>query len=432
MNTSDKVPNETLFQKRHHVLIVGGGSDLIPRLRAVDTNVQTSVICRPSVLKFVYEIEKNNKVLVIEEKADTQAWVEHAGALHKIDPFDSVVSFAEIDQDKAAAISESLGLDYHSSSTIEWVHNKLQMREQLRSTGVEDIPNALVMSAEEVIRFGKKWGYPLIIKPCKGRASAGVSVVYGPEDVAIKFERSNTATAPRLEPSPLIVERYLQGREYSVEAISEGGQHVILSIVEKYKEEVSKVEIGHMIPAILDSNTYTEIENHIIKVLDALNIRFGITHTEIMLTEEGPRVIETHVRAAGDDIPYLLQDSLGLDPLQYVVEQAAGESIYERLKRDVERAKRTQKGVAIWFVHTNLEGELLNVENTEQVSQAEGVVEFIPSFELGMTLEGLKNSYSRLASIRTVAETPIKALELAKAAADQLKLQVKVNCNVGS
>ena len=343
MNTSDKVPNETLFQKRHHVLIVGGGSDLIPRLRAVATNVQTSVICRPSVLKFVYEIEKNNKVLVIEENADTQAWVEHAGALHKIDPFDSVVSFAEIDQDKAAAISESLGLDYHSSSTIEWVHNKLQMREQLRLTGVEDIPNALVTSAEEVLEFGQKWGYPLIIKPCRGRASAGVSVVYGPEDVAIKFERSNTATAPRLEPSPLLVERYLQGREYSVEAISEGGQHVILSIVEKYKEEVSKVEIGHMIPAILDSNTYTEIENHIVKVLDALNIRFGITHTEIMLTEEGPRVIETHVRAAGDDIPYLLQDSLGLDPLQYVVEQAAGESIYERLKMDVQRAKRTQK-----------------------------------------------------------------------------------------
>lgn len=46
--------------------------------------------------------------------------------------------------------------------------------------------------------------------------------------------------------------------------------------------------------------------------------------------------------------------------------------------------------MAIWFVHTDLEGELLNVENIEQVSQAEGVVEFIPSFELGMTLEGLK------------------------------------------
>ncbi|TKI60055.1 ATP-grasp domain-containing protein [Lysinibacillus mangiferihumi] len=423
MNRNEK-SSEPLFGDCKHVLIIGGGSDLVPMLRNVDKNIRTSVFCRPSILNFVYEIEKNNTVLIIKEEASIQEWIEYARSLHKVDPFDSVVSFAEIDQDKAAAISESLGLNYHSVSTVEWVHNKFQMRNRLRMTGVEDIPNKLVIYAEEINEFGNKYGYPLIVKPSKGRASVGVSIIQESEEIFEKMDYSIKSKIPRLEQSSLIVEPYLKGKEYSVEAISENGQHLILAIVEKYKHELNKVEIGHMVPAELDLNTYKEIENHIIKVLDALEIKFGVTHTEIMLTDKGPRVIETHVRLAGDDIPLLIKDSLGVDMMKYIVEQAAGYSIYDRLKQEIEKGKKTQKGAAIWFINTELEGKLCGIENIDQITKTVGVVEFIPSYEIGMYLEGLKSSYSRLGSIRTTAETPVKAINLAKDLADKVKISI--------
>lgn len=140
--------------KPRHILVVGGGSDLVPQLRAVGSHVSTSVIVRPTVLRFVFEIEKNRKVLIMGEEDDKETWVDYARSLHALDPFDSVASFAEIDQDKAAAISEALGLDYHSVSTIEWVHGKLRMREQLQAAGVEAVPNALVTNAAQVLEYG--------------------------------------------------------------------------------------------------------------------------------------------------------------------------------------------------------------------------------------------------------------------------------------
>lgn len=409
-----------------HVLIVGGGSDLMPRLRSVDPNLHTSVICRASVLKFVYEIECNRTVIVLNDDTPVELWVQHARNLHEVDPIDAVVSFAEIDQDKAAAISEHLGLGYHSPSTISWVHDKLLMRQRLRAAGVEEINNALVYSPDDVLIYGEQWGYPLILKPSKGRASTGISVVHTPKDVITAFNRSSTATAPRLEPSPLIVEPLLQGREYSVETLSEDGQHIILAIVEKYKDDVSKVEVGHLVPAPLSPEIAEQIEDYVARVLDALDIRFGITHTELMVTADGPRIIETHVRPAGDEIPSLIHDSLGVDPLQYFVEQAAGLPIADRLRAHLAKAKPHQRAAAIWYAHTNVQGTLVEINGVEDTKAAPGVQEFLLLLKEGAHLTGLSSSYSRIAFVRTVAAQPEEALQLAQDAIARLDFRISI------
>jgi biotin carboxylase len=420
-----KTMNKDQVSKRH-VLIVGGGSDLMPRLRAVSPNIKTSVICRTSVLPFVHKIEDNQAVLVLPDHSPVDLWVQHAKKMHSVHPFDTVTSFAEIDQDKASAIAEALGLNYHSSKTIAWVHDKYLMRQRLKEAGIEDIPSAFVENPGEIRDFVEQWGYPVVLKPSRGRASTGISVIHSPEDIEKAFRYSKTASAPRLESSPLIVEPYLLGKEFSVEALSDQGEHIVLAIVEKYKDPVSKVEIGHVLPAPLSPEIEKQIEQYVANVLDALGIRFGITHTELIVTQDGPRIVETHVRPAGDEIPYLIHDSLGIDPLQYLVEQVAGMPIAERLRNHLRMAKAKQKSAAIWYAHVDIKGTLLEVGGIEEVKKAEGVREFFQLLKEGTQIDGLSSSYSRIAFVRTLADHPAEALRLARKAVELLEFRFSV------
>lgn len=411
---------------RRHILIIGGGSELQPRLRATAGGVRTSVLCRASVLPWVQKLGENAAVVIVPDEAPPEVWVRHARALHAIDPFDGLTSLAEIDQDKAAAVAEDLGLDYHSRATIGWVHDKALMRRRLREKGVEDVPNALAHHPDEVRACAAAWGYPLILKPSRGRASTGVSTVLGPEDVAAAFARSSGASAPRLDPSPLVVEPLLQGKEISVEALSDRGEHIVVAVVDKHKDDATKVELGHVVPAPFDEATEEAIRAHIARVFDALEIRFGITHTELILTADGPRMVETHVRQAGDSITELVHDALDVDMAAYLLEQIAGLPIAERLKAQLAASRPRRRGAAIWFTCLDAVGELLEVQGVEEARSCPGIRDLGVILQPGAAVTPLISSYSRAAFARTAADDGGEALRLAQEASRRLRFHVAV------
>ncbi len=50
----------------------------------------------------------------------------------------------------------------------------------------------------------------------------------------------------------------------------------------------------------------------------------GITHTEVLLSERGPVIVEVNARLGGDLIPYLGKLATGLDPARVAVDLATG------------------------------------------------------------------------------------------------------------
>jgi biotin carboxylase len=51
------------------------------------------------------------------------------------------------------------------------------------------------------------------------------------------------------------------------------------------------------------------------RVLDALGIRFGPAHTELMLTKEGPLLIEIGARLDGSDAPIIGERAYGINQI---------------------------------------------------------------------------------------------------------------------
>jgi biotin carboxylase len=124
-------------------------------------------------------------------------------------------------------------------------------------------------SAEEVVAFGDRHGWPLIVKPSRGTASIGVTRVAGPAGTAEAMARAAGSA------DAILVETYLEGPQYSVETLSEDGEHEIVSITQKYSDPPLMIEMGQSLSAVLPAHVAEAIAAHVCATLTAVGVRTG-------------------------------------------------------------------------------------------------------------------------------------------------------------
>jgi biotin carboxylase len=144
---------------------------------------------------------------------------------------------------------------------------------------------------------------------------------------------------------PILVEEFVSGEEISVDSVISDGKVTPLFIGRKvvgyhpYAEE-----IGHFVEAtdpLLDDPALRQIlqDTH-----EALGFLDGITHSEFMLTADGPKVIEVNGRLGGDLIPYLGLLATGIDPGLVAAGAATGTPV------DLVRTTDQVSGIRFFYV----------------------------------------------------------------------------------
>jgi biotin carboxylase len=407
-----------------HVLVVGSGRDLPARVRKALPGTETSVICRLEFVAKLRELTEHTRIIAVRHDAHDEEWVALARAAHELHPFTRIATFGETDQDRCAVIGEALGIATHSPGTVELVHDKHAMRTRLRETGVDATASAVVADVDALSAWVGEHGFPCVVKPVAGAGSAGVAVVRHESDLASAFERAS-ARFDDLPDAGVVVEQFHEGPQFSVEAFSERGEHQVVSITRKFSDPTTFVELGHVAPADFTSLQQKEVEYYVERVLDALGVEFGATHTEIVLSEAGPRVIETHVRMGGDEIPALAYDATGVDLAECVVRQTVGEKVLPEIRAVLEQ-ERPPRCSAIWFAAAPVAGVLADVSGLDEAGEAEGVTEVKLLVRPGSTIGPLESSDSRVAYVRAVAETVDLAVNAARKAAAHLDFQLRV------
>ncbi|MFJ8047966.1 ATP-grasp domain-containing protein [Streptomyces luteogriseus] len=405
-----------------HILVIGGGREIPGRLRAA--GARTTFICRLEVLPSILEVERAAGVHSLAHSAPVEAWTELAALLHARDPFTAVASFSEKDQDKAAHVAQALGLTWHSPETVTLVHDKVAMRQRLRAAGVDTTRNALAASADDVVAFGATYGWPVVVKPVQGTASSGVTVVEGPDQVPDAW--SWAAGAEWVETPDVLVEEYLSGAEYSVEMFSDDGVHEPVAMTAKHSLPTHCVEVGHVVPADLPSAVQERVHAFVRDLLDALGVRRGGTHTEVKIAEDGRiRVVETHLRPPGDDTPTLVHDALGVDMIGLLVEQTLGGPALARLQSGDAFDGSGAGAAAIWYALPRFPGRVTEITGLDKARSVEHVVAAAAVIETGAQITEVRDSWTRLASVRAKAATADSALAAARCGAELIEAQVE-------
>lgn len=235
-------------------------------------------------------------------------------------------------------VASHLGLISNQESTITYTSNKYMMREILSSNGIL-CPSFQLVTKNVDINFSDFLN-PLIIKPIDRSGSRGVSLVYQESDLQ---KALNLAFSESFS-HKVLIEQYIEGREVSVEGLSQKGKHQILAITDKITTGAPHfVELGHSEPSSLSLDVQQEIESITLRILNIVGMSDGASHTEFKITEKGEiYLIEIGSRMGGDFIGSdLVLYSTGFDFVKAVVEVALGIPVIE--------SKKVEKGVAVTF-----------------------------------------------------------------------------------
>ncbi|MFD7921904.1 ATP-grasp domain-containing protein [Streptomyces sp. NPDC059740] len=408
-----------------HVLVIGSGRDLPTRLRRARAGTRTTVICRLDYLSKLRETTEHTRVIGVSPGAPDAEWLALAEAVHARQPFTAIVAFGERDQDKCALLGQALGLAAHTPRTAALVHDKHAMRARLREAGIDSTASAEVADVDALRAFLAAHGTPCIVKPGGGSFSKGVTLVRDAGEAAAAFARAGGELGDGCGDS-VLVEQFHEGPQFSVEAFSEDGDHQVVAVTRKYSDPVHFVELGHVSPAPLTPAQHKQVHDHVERILDALGITSGATHTEIVLGASGPQVIETHVRMGGDEIPALAHDVTGVDIADCLIRHTLGEKVLPGIRATL-AAPRTPRSSAIWFAALPASGVLAGTTGLDEARAVPGVTEVQLLVPAEAAVGTLESSASRVAHARAVAPSAEQALGAAREAIGRLTFHLRVH-----
>ena len=216
-------------------------------------------------------------------------------------------------------VAEKLGLISNNYIDAFSATNKYEMRQRFIRNNVS-CPQFMV---SEVNYSVHGFRFPLIVKPTDRSGSRGVMKIESLDELQAAVERAKNESFTK----QAIIEEYISGVEVSVETISWQGEHYILAITDKVTTgEPYFVELEHHQPSMLSDEIQECIKKETLKALSALNIKYGASHSEFKITEDGQvYAIEVGARMGGDFIGSdLVKLSTGYDFVKGVIEIALG------------------------------------------------------------------------------------------------------------
>ena len=318
----------------------------------------------------------------------------------------------------AAYVNEKLGnkpdLAYEDSlcATI-----KSYMRNRLKENNVPIPEYHAVQNFEEFKAAVEKLEGKCIVKPADNAGSRGVVALNdGGERSGEELLRTYEYSKENSRNGIVMVEEFMTGPEVSVEAMTVDGETTILTITDKFITPPPYfVEIAHSEPSRLDEEIQERIRQVALQAIAAIRLQNGPSHTEIKVTQEGPKIVEIAARLGGDFITSrLVPLSTGVDMVGASVLLATGEK--------VDLAHKWKKGSAIHFIQGK-EGVIKSIVIDEALSQLEGVEEVAVYKKAGDTVHGTRSSNDRLGHIITVGETAEEAMEIGRRGLELIRVE---------
>lgn len=148
-------------------------------------------------------------------------------------------------------------------------------------------------SMEDIVRLH---GMPYVVKPREERASRGVTIVQTPEMLQTALTKAG------MHSRCVLVEQCLTGTEHSAELIMDAtGAVYWFNIVDRLFDYSTNVpiELGHVNPTNLDEQTQDTIYDMVLAAAKALSVTQGPFKCDVMLTDDGPKILECTARLSG-------------------------------------------------------------------------------------------------------------------------------------
>ncbi|MEG0834724.1 MAG: ATP-grasp domain-containing protein [Christensenellaceae bacterium] len=379
------------------IMILGASILQLPAIqKAKEMGLQVvAVDMNPQAIGF----REDGIIREIISTIDISAVVEAA----KRNRIDGVMTLAsDMPMCTVAVVAKELDLVGITDDTALKATNKVEMRKALFEYGVP-VPRFFQVSNR--VEYDKAVGcftVPVIVKPADNSGSRGIYEISDLTDRqaihdVYKYSKASSRNGD------VVVEEYMKGPEVSVETLTVDGACHVIQITDKLTTGAPHfVEMGHSQPTQLDAQMVAEIERVTIAANKAIGITNGPSHTEIIVTDEGPKIVELGARLGGDCITtHLVPLSTGVDIVKCSIQIALGE--------ECDWNAKWAKGSAIRYFESH-KGRLITIDGLNEVHAVEGFVEVDVVKKKGQEINNIESSTDRVGFVIAQGDNAMAAI----------------------
>ncbi|MCR4831470.1 MAG: carbamoyl-phosphate synthase large subunit [Pseudobutyrivibrio sp.] len=169
--------------------------------------------------------------------------------------------------------------------------------EILEQTQIPRAAGGTVFTAEEAKEVANRLGYPVLVRPSYVLGGQGMQIAFNDEEIEMFMDIINQIA----QDHPILVDKYLQGKEIEVDAICDGENILIPGIMEHIERtgihsgDSISVYPAHTISQDIKDKIvdYTERLAKALHVLGMINIQFIAMDGEVYVIEVNPRSSRT-------------------------------------------------------------------------------------------------------------------------------------------
>ncbi len=312
----------------------------------------------------------------------------------------------EVAMNVLGRINDELHLNGLSRATALRATNKHLMREAFRKGGAPSPLSLLATDADHAwCIFHDEMEGDAILKPTRNSGSRGISKVERGIE-RHQFERQYHWALRESRDNGVLIEQFIDGPEFSVEAIVWKGEPHILAITDKKTTGAPFfVELGHNQPSVFPGDVQQKLREATIAGIKALGLQNCAVHSELKIQDGQAYIMEIGARMGGDFIATdLVRLSTGIDMVAAAINVALGQ-------QPVLEPTGPQSAVCIRYF-TPQPGRFTAIENAEMLEKPYVYASAIYPTK-GEMVRPVRSSLDRSGHVIVTAETVQMAIERA-------------------
>ncbi|NSL51249.1 carbamoyl-phosphate synthase large subunit [Calidifontibacillus erzurumensis] len=188
-----------------------------------------------------------------------------------------------------------------SLENVDRAEDRDKFEQALQALGIPQPKGKTATSVEQAVKVAREIGYPVLVRPSYVLGGRAMEIVYHEEELLHYMDN-----AVKVNPEhPVLIDRYMIGKEIEVDAISDGENVYIPGIMEHI--ERAGVHSGDSIavypPQTLSEQIKQQIIDYTIKIARGLEI-IGLLNIQFVVYENQAYVLEVNPRSSRT-VPFL-------------------------------------------------------------------------------------------------------------------------------
>ena len=248
----------------------------------------------------------------------------------------------------AAVLAEGFGLPFPSPFAVAQSRNKFLSKAAWKRAEVVCPEAVVVHNLSEIYDFFNLMGKPVILKPLTG---SGGELVFRCDDQPECLQAYETIinhlteagenrlylkdpqASGDLDPlQDVVLEEFIPGQEYSCDFLLQDGSLEVIRTAKKIPTaggQVGATTAAYLVPAVLPGEIPLKVFlDQLYRAATALGLDRALCMVDFIVWQGKAFLLELTPRPGGDCLPWLIQQSCGLDMIGLALDMAQGRDIF--------------------------------------------------------------------------------------------------------